>query len=162
MSWWEHLAVRQRWVLGIGGFVVAAVLIYTLIWEPWRNSLQQLRQQLAVQQQELAWMRDAAVELKRLTGNSAARNAVSRTRSLSTLIDQTAKAAGLGAALKRVEPQGEQRLRIRLEQVGFDQMVLWLSQLEQSYGVEIINAAVQREADSGRVSARLLLQEETL
>ena len=149
-------------MLGAGGLVLSMILIYFLVWEPWRNNLTHLRQQLVVQRQELVWMLDAAAELKRLTmTKSTVRSAASQNRSLSTLIDQTAKAAGLEGTLKRVEPQGEQRLRIRLEQVGFDKMLLWLSQLEQTYGVQIVSATVQRE-DSGRVSARLLLQEATL
>lgn len=45
-------------------------------------------------------------------------------RSLLTLVDQTARAAGLGAALKRVTPQGENRLGVQFDAVEFDQLHL--------------------------------------
>ena len=159
-DWWNRLNVRERWVLSGGGLALAVLLVYALAWRPWRVDVERLQQQIAAQRTDLAWMRAAAQEVKRLDA-AAVTQAPNRNRerSLSTLIDQTAKAAGLGAALKRVEPQGDAGLRVRLEQVSFDKMLLWLGELEREYGIEIDNAVIDRQADDGLVNARLVLQE---
>ena len=159
-DWWNRLNVRERWFIGGGAVVLAVILVYVLAWRPWRIDVERLQQQIVAQRADLAWMRSAAQEIKRLNA-AAVTQAPNRNReqSLSTLIDQTAKAAGLGTALKRVEPQGDAGLRVRLEQVSFDRMLLWLGELERDYRIEIDNAVIDRQADDGRVNARLVLQE---
>ena len=159
-DWWNRLNARERWFLSGGGLALAAILVYALAWRPWRVDVERLQQQIAAQRADLAWMRNAAQEVKRL-GGAAVTQAPNRTReqSLSTLVDQTAKAAGLEAALKRVEPQGDVGLRVRLEQVSFDRMLLWLGELEREYGIEIDTAVIDRQADDGLVNARLILRE---
>ena len=159
-DWWNRLSARERWFLGGGGIVLAVALIYVVAWRPWRINVARLQQQVAAQRADLAWMRSAAQEIKRLEVAAVTQGPDrNRERSLSTLIDQTAKAAGLGTALKRVEPQGDAGLRVRLEQVSFDRMLLWLSELEREYGIEIDNAVIDRQVEDGRVNARLVLQE---
>jgi general secretion pathway protein M len=105
-------------------------------------------------------MQQAAQEIKRLEGTSSTPNAtrVSDGRSLLTLVDQTARTAGLGTTVKRVEPQGEDKLRVQMEQVSFDKMILWLSALKQEHGIAAINVIVDRQTDSDQVNARLVLQ----
>ena len=57
--------------------------------------LANLRQTVAVQRQDLAWMRQAAAEVKRLSASPAASMAhQNNPQSLLTLVDQTARTAG--------------------------------------------------------------------
>lgn len=159
-AWWEGLGQRERWLLlgGVAGTLL--LLVYALVWEPFHSRLQALRHTVAEQRAEIAWMRQAASEVKRLTETVSTPQAPRRLdgRSLLTLVDQTARAAGLGSAVKRVEPQGEEMIRIRLEQVEFDEMVRWLGGLRTEYGVQIVNAIIDRQPVDGRVDARLILQ----
>ena len=158
-SWWNSLNERERWLVAGSAVLVPLFLSYTLIWQPFHNRLQNLRQTVALQRQELAWMRQAAVEIKQLGGTtSSSRPRRQGQQSLLTLVDQSARTAGLGTALKRIEPQGEDKLRVQFEQVGFDQLIHWLGSLEQDYGVTLVNATVDRQTESGRVDARLILQ----
>jgi general secretion pathway protein M len=157
--WWNSLNRRERWLVAGGAGLVPLFLVYTLIWHPFHTRLQTLRQTVAAQRQELAWMRQAAVEIKSLEATtSSSRPRREGQQSLLTLVDQSARTAGLGTALKRIEPQGEDKLRVQFEQVGFDQLIHWLGSLEQAYGVTLVNATVDRQTESGRVDARLVLQ----
>jgi general secretion pathway protein M len=106
-------------------------------------------------------MQQTTKEIKRLESTDSgakALQAAGNGTSLLTLVDQTAKSAGLGTSVKRVEPQGDDKLRVQLEQVSFDQMILWLDSLKQEHGVVAINVIVDRQTESGQVNARLLLQ----
>jgi general secretion pathway protein M len=163
-AWWDRLNTRERWMVSGGAALILAMILYALIWQPFQTGLERLRQTVAEQRKDLAWMRQAALEVKRLNNASAgpARQLPQAgQRSLLTLVDQTAKTAGLGNAVKRVEPQGNDRLTVQLEQVSFDELIRWLGTLERDHGIEIVNATVDRQAESGRVNARLILQEIT-
>lgn len=155
-AWWETLSVRER-LLTTGGIALSVVLlIYALLWRPFQTDSRRLRQSVAEQRAELAVMRQMAQEIQQL-GGTAAKPAAVDGRSLLTLVDQTARAAGLGAALKRVTPQGEDRLGAQFDAVEFDKLIPWLRALERDHRIAIVNLSVDR-AEPGRVNARIILQ----
>lgn len=159
-AWWSGLSDRERWLVGGGGAAAVALLIYLLVWEPFRDGLADRRQTVAALRADLAWMQQAAAELKRLQADPGgpARPAGQRP-SLLILVDQSARAAGLGEAVKRVEPQGADKIRIQLEDAGFDALIRWLGALEREHGVFTDNAAISPKSTAGRVDARLILGE---
>ena len=158
-NWWNSVSEREHWLVGGGTVLAAMLLIYALLWQPFHKQLQGLRQAVAAQRQELAWMRQAAVEVKRLSAaESSPMPRRGEQQSLLTLVDQTARTAGLGAAIKRIEPQGNDKLRVQFEQVSFDQLIRWLGSMEQEYRVTLVNATVDRQLETGRIDVRLVLQ----
>ena len=155
-AWWEGLSSRERLLTAGGAMLVLALLLYALAWQPFQASHRRLRQSVAEQRAELAIMRQMAREIKQL-GESNGKPLATEGRSLLTLVDQTARAAGLGAALKRVTPQGEDRLGVQFDAVEFDKLVPWLGALERDHRIVIVNLSVDR-ATAGRVNARLIVQ----
>lgn len=157
-AWWETLSARER-LLVIGGLgLILALLGYALVWEPFRTSHRQLQQRVAEQRADLIWMRQAAREVKRLSGN-AGTSLTRDGRSLLTLVDQTARAAGLASALKRVAPQGEDKLSAQLDGVEFDKLIPWLGMLEHDHRIAIVNLSIDRANATGLVNARVILRE---
>ncbi|NMQ19356.1 type II secretion system protein M [Candidatus Competibacter phosphatis] len=157
-AWWETLSARER-LLVIGGLgLTLALLGYALVWEPFRTSHRQLQQRVAEQRADLIWMRQAAREVKRLSGN-AGTSPTRDGRSLLTLVDQTARAAGLASALKRVAPQGEDKLSAQLDGVEFDKLIPWLGMLEHDHRIAIVNLSIDRANATGLVNARIILRE---
>jgi len=157
-AWWETLSARER-LLVIGGLgLILALLGYALVWEPFRTSHRQLQQRVAEQRADLIWMRQAAREVKRLSGN-AGTSPTRDGRSLLTLVDQTARAAGLASALKRVAPQGEDKLSAQLVGVEFDKLIPWLGMLEHDHRIAIVNLSIDRANATGLVNARVILRE---
>lgn len=155
-TWWEGLSSRERLLVAGGATLTLVLLLYALAWQPFQASHRRLRQNVAEQRAELAAMRQMAQEIKQLSG-SGSKPATTEGRSLLTLVDQTARAAGLGAALKRVTPQGEDRLGVQFDAVEFDKLVTWLGALERDHRIVIVNLTVDRAA-AGRVNARLIVQ----
>lgn len=157
-AWWETLSARER-LLVIGGLGLTLTLLgYALVWEPFRTSHRQLQQRVAEQRADLIWMRQAAREVKRLSGN-AGTSPTRDGRSLLTLVDQTARAAGLASALKRVAPQGEDKLSAQLDGVEFDKLIPWLGMLEHDHRIAIVNLSIDRANATGLVNARVILRE---
>lgn len=155
-AWWENLSRRERLLTAGGAALTLGLLLYALAWQPFQASHRRLRQSVAEQRAELAAMRRMAEEIRRLDGSSKTLSMVDD-RSLLTLVDQTARTAGLGAALKRVAPQGENRLGVEFDAVEFDRLVPWLGALERDHRIAIVNLNVDRIA-AGRVNARATVQ----
>lgn len=155
-AWWETLSIRER-LLIIGGLGLTLILLgYVLAWEPFQTSYHQLQQRTAEQRTELIWMRQAAREVKRLSGITGA-PPVGDSRSLFTLVDQTVRAAALTNAMKRVTPQGEDKLSAQLDGVEFDKLISWLGTLDD-HRISIVNLNVDRASTTGLVNARIILQ----
>lgn len=160
MAWWNTLSSRERWIVGVGAGLVVILLFYALVWHPLQRNLATLQQSVDELRNDVAWMRQAAGDVKRINNTTETNpsNTPARDESLLVFVDRTARSAGLGPAVKRVEPQGVNQLQMRLEQVSFDQMLRWLGSLEQEHGITLINAVVDGRTESGRVDARLVLQ----
>lgn len=156
-AWWETLSARERGLVAGGAALMLALLVYALGWEPFWTRHRRLQQSVAEQRADLAWMRQAAQEVKRLSGAGSARP-VADGRSLLTLADQTARAAGLGTALKRLAPQGDDKLSVQLEAVEFDKLIPWFSALERDHRIVVVNLSVDRAGTTGLVNARVILQ----
>lgn len=156
-AWWDSLSRRERHLIGSGMALTLALLIYALAWQPFRASYRRLQQSVAEQRADLAWMQQAAQQVQRLSGAGENAHATADGRSLLTRVDQTARAAGFGPALKRIAPQGNEQLSIQLDAVEFDRLIPWLATLERNQRIVIINLSADRTAAAGRVNVRLIL-----
>jgi len=156
-DWWETLNARERALVAGGTLLALALLVYVLFWEPFQAEGHRLRRGVAELRADLAWMQQAAREIKRLDGAGEARP-VDDGRSLLTLVDQTARAAGLGNALKRIAPQGVDQLSAQLDAVDFNRLIAWLGELERDHFIAIVNLSVDRASVAGRVNARVIVR----
>ena len=156
-AWWDGLSRRERHLIGSGMALTLALLIYALAWQPFRASYRRLQQSVAEQRADLAWMQQVAQQVQRLSGAGENAHATADGRSLLTRVDQTARAAGFGPALKRIAPQGNEQLSVQLDAVEFDRLIPWLATLERNQRIVIINLSADRTAAAGRVNVRLIL-----
>jgi general secretion pathway protein M len=74
------------------------------------------------------------------------------------VVDQTARAAGLGTALKRLVPQGDDQISVQLDAVAFNPLLNWLLKLEREQRLTLINLNVDRTGNPGLVNVRIILQ----
>jgi general secretion pathway protein M len=151
-----QIDVRHRPFVVSGAVLTLAVLIYAALWLPFSHRVDHLTDQVKEQRALEEWMRDAAAQVVRLRGTAA--TTPTDGRSLLALVDQTAKQSQLGSAIRRVEPDGEGKVRIQLEQAGFDDVLGWLQELSRRYDVHVDNITVDRIDLPGLVNARVSLQ----
>ena len=157
-AWWQQLPVRDRRTLAVGAIVVALLLGWALLWHPLARQRADLERAVEVQQRELAWVRANAAEVARLHATGVSSGAKREGKSLLALADASARTAGLGQALKRVEPAGA-NVRASFENAGFDALAGWIEQLARDYGVEVADVSVERADGVGIVNARVTLQD---
>ncbi len=156
-EWFARLEPRERVTLSLGGGIAVIVLLYAILWLPVERDLTDLRATVESRRATAQWMKASAVEVMALRGVKSG-GGRGNGRPLLTLVEQTAKRAGLGSALNRVEPQGSDRARVWLESASFDMMVGWLAQIQRDHGIQAERAVVDPQEKAGRLNSRLVLR----
>ncbi len=161
MHWWQELEPRERLFLQAGGAVLVLLILWALVWLPYQQATEQLQTKIDSREQQFAELRQIAAQVKASDkpGQMSILNQQSARagRSLLRLADETVRSAGLAAALKRIEPESDQRAQVWLENASFDRLIGWLESLEKNYTVNIESANISRSANAGdgTVNARI-------
>jgi len=157
-EWLEGLESRERLLVMAGAGLLVVFLVIVLVWLPIRAGYHDLKASVAEQRETAAWMQRSAQQLAALKRSGGAASAGLGGRSLLAVTDSTARAGGLGGELKRVEPEGQDSVRVWLDGASFDVLVKWLATLSTTHGIQVDNATLERAETAGRVDARLSLQ----
>jgi general secretion pathway protein M len=156
-AWYDSLEARERLMVAAGSALLVLFLLYVLVWSPIHSGYDALRNNVEEQRATAAWMQESAQALASLKRNSGKAAQGLGGKSLLSVADSTARAGGLGPALKRVEPEGSDSVRVWLDGAPFDVLVKWLGTLS-TLGVSTESATLERGEATGRVNARLTLQ----
>jgi len=158
-AWWQAQSDRDRRTLAVGAVAVVLLLGWALVWHP-------LALRRATLEQEVASRRDDLLAVQRGTAQIAQQHAVGQRargdragKSLLALADATAREAGLGAAIKHVEPAGARNVKVSFEGANFDALAQWMETLAGGYGVEATELSADRADGVGLVNARVTLQD---
>ena len=156
-DWLLSLEPRERLLLAASAGVLVLLLVVLLVWVPLHSAYTTLQSDVDEQRDTALWMQASAAklnQLKRSGGNVQGLGG----RSLLAVTDSTARAGGLGPALRRVEPEGSDSVRVWLEGASFDVLVKWLGTLSATHGIDAESATMERGDAVGQVNARLTLQ----
>lgn len=157
-DWLEKLEPRERLMLFAGAVLLGLLLLYVLVLAPLRSGYHALQESVAEQRETVVWMQGSAQTIQRLSSSSGAAVKGLGGRSLLAVTDSTARAGGLGPALKRVEPEGSNSVRVWLEGAPFDVLIKWLGTLSTQHGVDADTVTLERIEAAGLVNARLMLE----
>jgi len=153
-QWFAGLNPRERLIVSGGGIALLLILVFLFVWEPLVAEKKQLQTSIKAQQSLYEWLQRSADEARRLQG-SVPRNKISA-GSMRTVINQTVKRGLPGANIKRVNAS-KRNVQVSIEQVGFDDLVRWLANLQQNNGIYVESLASERLPQAGRVNVRLTL-----
>lgn len=156
-EWFDNLEQREQLIVGVGAVVAALLFYWLLIWEPMARKAVELQAGIAENRELIAYLQEAEVEARRL-GASRPASARASGRSLLSTVDSSSKQAGLGEYIKRIQPEGQDSVRLWIENAPFDPLANWLLQLQRQYGVILDNGSLDRADRAGAVKARLTLK----
>ena len=74
------------------------------------------------------------------------------------LLDRSTRERGLGSYLKRNQPEGANGVRLRLENVPFDELTGWLAEVQARHGLAAVSASFDPSGEPGRVNSNLVLE----
>lgn len=152
--WYNSLPQREKLLVIITSAFLAITLFYLVVWEPIYKGLEKQQQQYSTQLGVINWMQKASEEVKTLK-RSGAKTINSGNQPVSLIIDKSAKISGLKNNLGKLESSGKEGARVTLDTASFNQMLIWLNNLEVQHGVTVTSANIERDEQAGTVNARL-------
>lgn len=154
IQWWRTLARRERNLISAALGVVGFALVYLIAFEPAWEARKQLQKELPALRAEVSRMDNMASEARRLAAVPVSTDSPQTRR---MILEQSIVAAGLKPYLAQLTMNGE-LIDARFKAVPFALWVAWLDAAVRQTRLRIVDAAVQREAVSGLVTARLALE----
>lgn len=154
---YTNLTIRERQMV-LGAFVFLILFIIYQSWTSFTSYTDKLQYRVDNQQQLLSWMQQAAREVKLLRGTEAIGERPKGKQLLLGLIDRTAKQNNLAGSLQKVQPEGEQGVRIWMEKAQFDNVVIWLDTLQYKHGLVVSDVSMDSQDVPGVINVRALIE----
>jgi general secretion pathway protein M len=155
-AWFDGLAPRERIMVGAAVVVLLVAIVVVGGIRPITESRKTAVAGLADREAVLADIVRVAARFGPQAGGGAATSKPSN-ESLVVLMDRTTRARGLAPYLKRNEPDGNASIRLRFENVPFDDVASWLAELQATQAITVVSASVDPGDSPGRVTANLQL-----
>lgn len=156
-DWLNKLETRERQIVIAGAIFLLISMFYLIIWDPIFSARDEQTQLLETQQQTLQWMVETGAEIQAL--QSGGRTSVSRfkNQSISSLAERSAQSMGVKQQITKLETV-KNGVKVELEAADFDRLILWLSDMEQKYGIQASNIQIEKQDKPGAVEARVTLE----
>lgn len=156
-DWLNKLETRERqMVIGAGIFVLIS-LLYLIIWDPIFSAYDKQSQLLESQQQTLGWMIETGTEIQSLqSGGRISANRFNN-QSISSLAERSAQSMGVKQQITKLET-AKNGVKVELEAADFDRLILWISDMEQKYGIQASSIQIEKQDKPGAVEARVTLE----
>ena len=160
-DWFYGLAPRERIMVGVCALVVAAALLWLLVWTPLDNRHDALRASVDDWQAGLTQLERIAATHGGARPGGSVQPGVGGSGTPVVIVDTTLRSRGLSSSLRRSQPTTSTGIRVEFENVAFDALVLWLGDLSRSYGMDVQagSLSVPPRAEPGRVNATLTLEQ---
>lgn len=146
-DWYKGLNENERNLVSILAVMMVILILFIAIVMPIKSYMKGLNQSVANAEQDLPVIASKVQALKNRAGGNKAIN-----QSLNQLVTQTSKQYGL--KFSRIEERKrDEEIQVRLDDVEFDQLLRWVSQLEQDKGLIIDTLRVSDTDVTGMVDA---------
>ncbi len=148
-TWWLSLQPREQQLVKIAGVFISIGLFYAAIWQPIHQARSDSELKAKAAAEQLSWLQS---RLPLLTQNSA----VASSGSINDIVAQTAPQFKI--KVSRMQPQNDQ-LQLSLEDVPFEQLLRWLTELQTKHGVQLLQLDIAVSEVPGTVRVRRLVLE---
>ncbi len=153
-DWLNRLTSREQWLVLVMGAGLVVLIGYNALWQPLSTATQTLRDKNTYAHDTIEWMVQNKKAINSL-GESGI--ASSDATGLSDILNQSISHRGL--RMSRFQPGENNQAQVWLDDVVFDTLVLWLHDLEITYGLSILNLTINSRDTLGEVNVRLRIQQ---
>ncbi|HLP97885.1 MAG TPA: type II secretion system protein GspM [Sideroxyarcus sp.] len=153
--YWDALSAEQQRTLSWGGWILAPLLAYGLLWQPAHDAVAKLQPVLSRLRAQAMQMQTQATEAQSL--RRRAQPAVLEGDKMKSAVEAMAAKEGWRAPGFSVELAEQNNVRVVAERLMFVQWLRWLNDLEQVHHIRVDTVTVSALPESGmvRVSATL-------
>lgn len=158
-SRFAELEPRERWMVLLCTIFVVVTVLWLYMWKPIQEQRASSASRAQAEMATLAEVKSGARTLKALQQTSGPKpNQASRNTSLGALVDNSIRRSKLAKGLDKVQPDGENAVKIWLKDVDFNALTIWLNLMKTRYQATAVNVGIERAEESSKVSARLTLE----
>lgn len=150
----ERLNDRERTMVYAAAIALIIFLPYQLLWAPLMNTVEEKHTRLEKQQLDFIWMQSHLAEVKQLS--TASPQTSSSGQSLYGVVERTARQKFGGDI--RVQQEGKKGIRIQIKNSGFDDVMIWLDDLQFRHKIYVKDFKIDTEKTAGRVRASILVE----
>ncbi|WP_245555265.1 type II secretion system protein GspM [Hahella ganghwensis] len=155
-TWFYSLPSRDQASLKWLALAAGLFLIYMLIWVPVQSNLDSAKAAADQNYRDLVWMKENEGKARAIAKNQSSRPKADLSgQSLLSTISSSAQRFKI--ELQRFEPRGDDKVNVWLDKVSFNQMMLWVGDLESKFGVKAEQVNIDKSDQPGEVKARLSL-----
>lgn len=151
-AWYEQREPREQRILQVLAWLVAAALVYLLIWQPAWDARDEARQRYLANQETLAWIESNAGAVRAARGGDGA--ATDLGPNWTSNISSSVQSYGL--TLRGFTPDGNRSVRIQMENQPASDMLLWLQAMEEK-GLTLATMEMSAGDKPGTASLRATL-----
>ena len=158
-DWLYGLEQREQVIVGVGAIVASLILLWAILWMPLDRAHRDATANLERWQSALADLRVVAANLGTGGSTTSTIGQVSSSDSPVVIVDRTLREHSLNNTAKRQQPTPN-GVRVEFENVAFDQLVVWLGDLNSRYAMEVQagSLSLASRAGPGRINASLTLE----
>ena len=156
-EWFESLEARERVFVLAATVVLVFAVLYLGIWMPLDRGQKSVS--LSVDNWKIALTELRPLQAQLQNSGSGQMQLADRNQSLVVIIDNSLRERGLYNSLQRSQPTTSNGIRVEFENVAFDDLVLWLGDLNTRYDLQLQSGSFSNPGDSeGRVNSTLTLE----
>jgi general secretion pathway protein M len=126
--------------------------------QPLQQGMEQAETQVQGKTEQLSRLQSMVREYKKLGPGEETKTAKGGKDSLLSVVDKTSSQKGLKNAIKRLTPEGNDKVRISLENAEFDKVIAWLAQLAKEYRLHVESLTLHPNESAGFVNGNLQLR----
>lgn len=149
---YERLSDREQMLTICTGLVFLVVFFVFFVWDPIHDARDEAQQRYK-QELELQAQISAFKQAGPQTGSTTV---TSQDQSLLAIVNKTT--ADQRISLKRVEPKNDQSLRVWVDNVQFNRLIVWLELLQINHGVSVDTLSMDQTQTPGSVNTALVLE----
>jgi len=153
-NWFTGLSPRERIMVSVAAAFLMIAIIWLAILQPLYTNKAKAEKRVSDKMLLLGDLQQAAANL---TPGTAGKPVQGLDQSLVVVIDRTTRLRNLSSYLKRNQPDGNNSVRLRLENAPFNDVVVWLSELQTGYGLTASSASFDLAGPPGRINCNLVL-----
>lgn len=152
--WYSTLSQRDMLLVNMVAALIILTLFYLVVWEPLHKGLEEEQTKLETQKKLLQWMQQSAREVQQLKA-SGGHQIKQRNQPVTLILEQSLKNSGLKSFVGKLESSGTNSARIKMDNVPFDQMLVWLNTIATYNGITVSSATIERGEKPGVANVRL-------
>ncbi|MGO2275630.1 type II secretion system protein GspM [Pseudoalteromonas nigrifaciens] len=148
---WRSLKEQEQQLIIVASGIFIVFILVMGIFRPLNNAIASAEQSQLKQQELLVWVDESIVKLK-----AAGNTQVVNSQNISQIVNATRGHYKIN--ISKMQPSNNS-LRLTLDSVEFNQLILWLDELVNQHGLRVENLDLSRDDKSGYVRvSRLLLE----